>query len=64
MQHILDPVERARFQALFKKCQDLVEGSRDALNEFEDLVPVNKRPKGIRARLERFMYVQPISHTD
>jgi hypothetical protein len=43
---ILDPVERARVQALFKTCQDLVKESKDALDRFEVVVSVNKKSRG------------------
>jgi hypothetical protein len=56
MKDIPDPVERVRVQALFKTCQGLVKESKDAL--------VNKKSKGTRAMLERFVYVQPGSHAD
>jgi hypothetical protein len=64
MKEILDPVERVRVQALFKTCQDLVKESKDALDRFEDVVSVNKKSKGTRAMLERFVYVEPGSHAD
>jgi hypothetical protein len=64
MKYILDPIERARFQALFKTCQDLVKGSKDELAKFEDVVSAKKKSKGIWAKLQRFMYVQLISHAN
>jgi len=62
LSNISDPSEKARVQALFKTCQDMVKEANNLLDRFTDMASVKKRP-GVRAKSKRFMYVQPCLRT-